>query len=861
MEFTWGCVHYNRSSRAGRPWYGAELIFDILPTSDTLTPAVDLGAFLDTVSLPNGTGVRNLCLLSRVGGRRLGGVVLVLACLFAGATAVAQTRPASRPGVAVPPELAGRTVEEVRILGRNRPLSVATKSEIAHQIRTHEGEKFDPATVEEDYQRIYQLRKFSNVEARVEPTAGGVIVIFEVAEQNLIRSIRFVGNKEFEDAKLSDTIDLQLGQAIDPFRLGQAREAMERFYRSRNYTYAHIEIPQDELAKGDVVFKIIEGPKVYVRRVQILGNHSYPDDKLKDEIKTKSWFPIFVQGLYDPDQVESDVAAIRQFYEQRGFFDVKVGRKIVVNADQTEVMVTFLVDEGSRYVVGRISFKGNISVPEKDLREGLKQSPGRPYNADTVRRDIRLMVKAYSAQGGFLFVPGSNNPDYLHIEPRQVFHNDSAVVDLVYEINEGKRFAVSRILVKGNNKTYDKVILRELRDVEPGKPYNSAALQEAHDRLMSTRLFTAVNLTPIGEDPDRRDLLIEVNEADTGRVMLSAGVSSNLGLLGQISYENPNFDIANWPKSWSDVTSGRAWTGAGQYFRILLEPGTEVTRARIDWGEPWFLDQPYSLFTSFYISSWQRENWLEDRGGARISVGKRFNDVWSAQVTLRGEDVRIYDIEDHPSRAPEILALNGHSTVTSAGIDVRRNTTDSPLLPSTGTNTRIAWEHAGAMGGDFDFDKFTASWTLYQTLYEDLLDRKTILSYHVETGYITPDAPFFERFYGGGTGSIRGFKYRGVSPRSGSDDDPVGGDFMLTGGLEVSYPIVGDNLRGVVFTDVGTIERDVRLGTIRTSVGVGIRWTIPFFGQVPLALDLAFPVTKDRQDDTRIFSITLGLAP
>jgi outer membrane protein insertion porin family len=143
-------------------------------------------------------------------------------------------------------------------------------------------------------------------------------------------------------------------------------------------------------------------------------------------------------------------------------------------------------------------------------------------------------------------------------------------------------------------------------------------------------------------------------------------------------------------------------------------------------------------------------------------------------------------------------------------------------------------------------------------LAEDLLDRKTILALHADTGYIVGNDPFFERFYGGGIGSIRGFAYRGVSPRDGPEDDRVGGDFSVTGTAEVSFPLYAESLRGVVFADAGMVEEDVRMGTIRSSVGAGIRLTLPILGQVPIAIDVAIPLSKNSQDDTQFISFSLG---
>jgi outer membrane protein insertion porin family len=772
--------------------------------------------------------------------------------------ALAQTAPTgNRSGVGpVAPELKGRTVEDVRIVG-NSTVSTAV---IRNLIRTRPGDAFDPATVEEDYQRVYGLKKFSNVQAKVEPTATGVIVVFDVSEQRQIREIRFVGNAHIETEPLRGLIDMKVGEAIDPFRLSVARQAIQRLYLERNYPQAHIEIDQDQLTKeGVLIFNIVEGPHVRIRKINVEGNHSFTDDKLKDQIKSGSWFLFFSPGRFDPDIVEDDVGAIRQFYQQHGFFDVRVGRKIIVSPDQSEMMITFVVDEGLRYKVGQITFKGATTVNEQTLRSGIKLVEGRPYDQEVLRRDIRSMVRDYSKAGGFIYQPQANNPDYLNIETKTVFHKEAGTVDLIHEIHEGKQFRVGRILVRGNSKIQDKVFLRELR-VSPGQQYNSSEFQDAIDRIRSTNLVTGVQVTPIGEGGDVRDVLVEVKESQTAFFTIGAGFTSNAGVLGNISYEQRNFDISNWPSSWSEAFSTRAFTGAGQYFKIQLEPGTQQSRASVTFQEPYLFDQPYAFGFNAYYSTRVREHYDEVRAGLTPSIGRRFGTDWTARLTLRGEDVEIRGLDNKDLRAPEIIAARGHHTVTSVGVDVRRDTTDNQLLPSRGTVIGAGYERVGALGGEFNFDKFSADAAYYYTLREDLLDRKTILSVRGRAGYIRGPAPFFEQFYGGGGGSVRGFRYRGISPRSGPDNDPIGGSFTVTGTAEVGFPLFGESLRGVVFADAGTVERDVRLSTIRASVGVGVRLTLPIFGQVPIALDFGVPISKDRTDDKQLISFSLGFA-
>ncbi len=797
-----------------------------------------------------------------VASRAIGriGIIAVAGALALPPQALAQTTaPAAARDVSIAPGLRGRTVESVRILGNQTVAS----SVIRNQIRTREGEPFDPATVQEDYQRIYNLRKFRNVEPKVEATPTGVIVTFIVTEQKTITRIVFKGNREIDDLTLQEVVDLHAGEAIDPFRLSSAKIAVERLYKTKNFPFAHVTFDMEHLDQtGELVMNIVEGPNVRIRRVKFIGNHAFTDWRLRDVVQSKYWIWIIRPGTYDPEQIDDDVASLRQYYKDHGFFDTRVGRKIIFSPNNNEVEIDFIVDEGARYKVDSVTFKGNNSLSDAQLRQGLKMTAGVPYDNDLQQRDVRQLVRNYSPLG-FIYQPaqlGAPNPDYLQINPQLVYRKDAGKVDVVYQISEGKAFHVGRIIVKGNEHTQEKVVLRELR-VQPGDLYNSGELQNAQDRLKGTQYFNQVNITPIGDDAETRDLLVEVTEAHTASFIIGAGINSNGGIGANLTYTERNFDIARWPSSWADIMNRRALVGAGQTLRLSLEPGTKFSNASILFSEPYILDQPYSFTIEGYLRDREREDYTDERIGGRLTLGKRFDNTYSAHLTFRGEDVDIRDIHDKPVRAQEILDAEGHSTLTSIGLSFTRDTTSRGLVPSFGSTTTAAWDSYGLMGGDYTFQKLTLSHDWYHTLSEDLLDRRTVLALHGDAGYIFGNDPFFERFYGGGIGSVRGFSFRGISPRSGPEDDRIGGDFSVTGSAEVSFPLASDVLRGVIFTDAGMVESDLRMGTIRTSIGTGIRLSLPLFGQTPVAIDFALPLSKNGDDDTQIISFSLGFQP
>ena len=358
----------------------------------------------------------------------------------------------------------GRTIEAVRVIGNTQ----VSTSVVLELVRTHEGDKFDPATVVADYQRIYdKLKMFGNVEARVQPTyTGGVVVLFIVTEQKQIHEIRFEGNVKLSTHDLQDVVDLKVHQAVDRFRISLARQSIEKLYHDKNYPFAHVQVSEDDLAKGDVVFRIVEGPQVRVRKVDFIGNNSFSTWRLKDEIKTAYYIFIFRPGTFDPELVDEDVDLLTHFYQSKGFFDVRVGRRLSRSADMKEMQVTFLIDEGPRYIIDHIEFKGNKAVAESTFRKDMTMLEGTNFDQDGVNRDTRAIVKAYSKVGGYIYEqqPGQNpDPDYLQITAKKVFKREPGKLDLIYEISEGKQFILGRILTKGNAKTKDNVILREMR--------------------------------------------------------------------------------------------------------------------------------------------------------------------------------------------------------------------------------------------------------------------------------------------------------------------------------------------------------------------------------------------------------------
>ena len=299
----------------------------------------------------------------------------------------AQTAPAPAPPTTAPAaghapatfdQYQGRTIEEVKIVG-NATIPAAV---IRNLLGTRQGEKFDPATVEEDYHRIYDLKKFANIVPEVEPTATGVVVIYQVTEQRAITAIRFRGNTNVETATLMDKIEIKVGHSIDPFRINLARLAIERYYRDENYPFAHVEIVPGPAAtpRGAGLLHRRRPAKCGCASIDLPGgNHSFTEGKLKDQIKSRTYFFILQAGTFDSDQVDDDVAALRRSTRTTVFSTPACGRKISFSADQSECTISFVIDEGVRYTIASLRFDGN-RPPHTECRPAGNRSSRRRQN-------------------------------------------------------------------------------------------------------------------------------------------------------------------------------------------------------------------------------------------------------------------------------------------------------------------------------------------------------------------------------------------------------------------------------------------------------------------------------------------------
>ncbi len=591
-----------------------------------------------------------------------------------------------------------------------------------------------------------------------------------------------------------------------------------------------------------------------IRQIVFEGNNTIADRELKRQIDTKPAFWIFRTGEFDENRVDTDTARLQNHYRDHGFLDARATYRRELSEDGLDLTIVFEIEEGVRYTVEKIEFRGNTVFTADELRGMMVSRAYEPVKRRQVNADVRAIQTRYGELGYI----------YATVRAIRVFSDTPGLVRITVEIKEDDQFRVGRVIVSGNARTKDKVIRRALNLYPPDDLFNLSEAKEAERRLLETRIFSSARVYPIGDAPDVRDVVIDVTEAEkVGDFLFGGGVTSNSGLVGNIVLDLQNFDLFDWPRSWSELRKFRAFFGGGQRLRLELQPGTVVSRFRLDFTEPYLFDKPLRFDFSAFLFGRGRDGYVEGRAGASISFGKRFERGrlrgWFGEVALRVENVNVQASADQAPRVDlfvsnEIRRDEGSNLMTSLKGTLVRDRTDNRFVPTSGDRLRLGYQQFGVLGGDHAFGKLTAGYKWYKTLKTDLLERKSVLQLRADGGVIVGDAPVFERFFAGGTGSIRGFKFRGVGERDGIDENNIGGDFLLLLGGEYSFPLIGDNVRGLFFLDTGTVGS----GTLRASIGAGVRFTIQLFGPVPLELDLSIPVLSGPDDEEQVFSFLIG---
>ena len=366
---------------------------------------------------------------------------------------------------------------------------------------------------------------------------------------------------------------------------------------------------------------------------------------------------------------------------------------------------------------------------------------------------------------------------------------------------------------------------------------------------------TRMNLDPFA-DYTRAKVNFRVQEGKTGNVTVGVSLNSDSGLVGRFAIEERNFDWRKLPTNpWSLAGWRNAFRGAGQKFLLEAMPGQNYQRYQVSFQEPLLWNTKFSLgLNGFYYTRYYDE-WRENRTGGGVTLGRSWTDRFSTSLSFNGANIKVYD----PYPIPDLYEVLGNNAQYAFGLSATYDTRDNAMMPTEGGTLTVSAEQvlgtSKFMRGGYDIRRYliipgtrrgdnSGGWVIGLRSAANITEKST---------------PIYERYYAGGYSTIRGFEYRGVTPRWYGYG--VGGNFEFYNSIELCFPIsADDNFRGVVFLDTGTVEKSISKweNEYRVAPGFGFRVNIPMMGPVPIAFDFAFPINKQHGDITEMFSFNMG---
>ena len=741
---------------------------------------------------------------------------------------------------------AQRKVKEIKIVN-NKIVSSAT---IRAKLKTTEGMTFSQDALDEDLRRLYGLGYFEDIVIDVQEEEEGYIVSFIVLEKPVVATVIFEGNNVIKEQKLRDAISIKEDEMLDRAKLNRDLTTIRKLYESQGFQLADIDydIETDErTSRSGVTFRISEKQRIRVKSIDIFGNYSISDKELKALTVTRTQFLFFVQpGYFKSEEFDADVDRIAAYYRDNGYLDVKVIPDLEYSADGTEMYITINVEEGKEYLVGSVDVVGNERFSEDEIRKGIRMEKDEPFSESVMLGDIAIIQEFYYDKGHM----------DCEVEFDRMLDHATGAIDIVYKIQEGEVIYIDKIKIKGNTKTKDVVIRRELR-AYPGEPFHGAEIRRSKERLYNLGYFEEVVFeTERGSAPNKKDLIVTVKETKTGEFSFGGGYSSVNDFLGFIQVSQRNFDALNFP----------TFTGGGQFLNVKAELGGTRKNYIISWTDPWILGYPLLFGFDIYRSEQNRSSdvgylFEEIRQGGDIRLGKEFTEYFRTDAMYKIEEVDISDVTDDAAQA--IRDEEGKNWLSRVSLSCKYDTRDNIFTPTRGFLIGNSIENAGGfLGGDKDFVKYGLSGSKYFSFFEKKLVFELSSSLNFADSYGDSDkVPIYERYYAGGVATIRGYKERYVGPRDSVTNDPIGGNARFLNSVEATFPLVEKIIKGAVFADAGEVWKDMSdafTSNLKYGVGIGTRVKTPIG---PVRLDYGWPLSDNHGDEKKgrvFFSISRG---
>ncbi|MEA2102945.1 MAG: outer membrane protein assembly factor BamA, partial [Thermodesulfobacteriota bacterium] len=445
-------------------------------------------------------------------------------------------------------------IKEVQIQGIRRIMPEAVR----FKIKIAPGWILHKEIIKQDIQGIYSMGYFENCTASFEEG----IVTFDVREYPVIIKIEVEGNKKIKDKEIIETIGLKTFDILNTRVLKTSIDRIQALYEEKGYYSVEVSEKREPIEGGIVLaFDIQENKRLFVKEVSFDGNEHIKAKKIKKIMRTKNrwWFGVFTHtGAYMDTALDTDLLRIEQFYGDNGYINVRVGRPLIEIDDDTGIFITIPIDEGPLYHIGEIDIKGDLIRDRQELIKVIGLEPGAVMSNKEVHFAMENLRDIYMDEGYA----------YVQITPRTSIQDDR--VSIVLEINKNNPVHIDEIRIRGNIKTRDNVIRRELK-LQETDLFSSSAIKKSKANLSRLGYFSKVDIKPLPEDNDEMSLLIDAEDTTTGAFSAGIAYSSQDRFTGTLSVSENNL------------------MGRGLKAKAAMEYGKSKKTYTLDFEEPWLL--------------------------------------------------------------------------------------------------------------------------------------------------------------------------------------------------------------------------------------------------------------------------------
>lgn len=740
----------------------------------------------------------------------------------------------------------GFQVSDIRVEGLRR-ISAGT---VFNYLPVRTGDLLDSTLISKAVRDLYNTGFFHEIDLYEE---SGVLVV-RVVERPAIASILVEGNKVLKSDPLMEglrAIGLSEGLVFNRSMLDRISQEVLRQYYSLGYYAVEVESTVTPLERNrvDLRLEIREGKQARIKQVALIGNTKFSEKKLLKlfQTGTKNKLAFFSsRDKYAREKLMADLETLRSFYLDRGFLAFSIeSTQVSLSPDKESVYITVNVTEGEQFTIRKHKVLGKTLLAADELEKLVSLKEGQTYSQRSVEEAVKRIRDNLSDEG-FAFA---------RIEAYPELDEESMEADLTFVIDPGHRVFVRRISFRGNNRTQDKVLRREMRQME-GSWYSLKLVEKSKIRLQRLGFFDGVDIKtePVEGQPDQVDLIVSMTETSSGAIQLSAGYSEDQGFSIGGSLEQDNF------------------LGTGNRFGFGANTSKSNTYYNFDFFNPYFtkegISRGYSLFfremdtTELNLSN--VSTYATDSYGGRIEFGFPIKEDEKLFFGIGYDYLKLKALTGTPQRILDFIADNGTEFNSfRANMGWSGDTRDQFYFATQGVRQSINLDIT-VPGSDLTYYKINYRYQRYHPLMEKLV-LTWIGNVSYGEGYgDNKSLPFFENYYGGGANSVRGFEMNSLGPRDPLDPKTaIGGNIRLLGTAELVLPFpIGESkgMRMGLFVDGGNVYNgglgDVSLQDIRYSSGVAFYWLSPVGA---IKINVATALNKQTGDDTKLFQFSLGV--